>query len=133
MAMFRMIQVLRTMLHFALKERKSEPPSEAKIDTLDLHVGDCEALERVKFTCILHCRPMSIVYYFPPEHLTYFEELRATTELRPNMNIAYVIQEDPDFFPINSLRNLAIENAQTTHFWLADMDVWPTSTLVAVL
>ena len=29
-------------------------------------------------------------------------------------------------YPINTLRNLAIENVRTTHFWLTDMDMWPS-------
>ena len=48
---------------------------------------------------------MSIVFYFPPENLTYYQELRKNTTLRPNMKVDYVIQEDPDYFPINVLRN----------------------------
>lgn len=69
---------------------------------------------------------MSIVYFFPPENLTLFEELKANTTLRPNMLISYELQTDPDVFPINLLRNRAIDQVQTTHFWLADMDVWPS-------
>ena len=69
---------------------------------------------------------MSIVYYIPEENMTVFNELRANTILRDNIRIKYFIQTDPTYFPINFLRNQAIENVVTTHFWLADMDVWPT-------
>ena len=48
---------------------------------------------------------MSIVYFFPPENLTYFQELRANTKLRSNIIVDYFVQEDPDIFPINVLRN----------------------------
>ena len=75
---------------------------------------------------MLICRPMSIVYFIPPENLTEFEHLRATTPLRENMVISYILQENPDIFPINLLRNKAIEQVKTTHFWLSDMDVWPS-------
>ena len=77
---------------------------------------------------MLICRPMSIVYFIPPENLTDFEHLRATTPLRENMVISYILQENPDIFPINLLRNKAIEQVKTTHFWLSDMDVWPSMT-----
>ena len=30
-------------------------------------------------------------------------------------------------FPINRLRNLAIDNVKTTHFVVFDMDMWPAS------
>lgn len=69
---------------------------------------------------------MSIVYFFPAENLTDYEELRATSDLRENMIISYMLEENPDIFPINTLRNKAIDQVQTTHFWLSDMDVWPT-------
>ena len=75
---------------------------------------------------------MSIVYFFPPENLTLFEELKANTTLRPNMLISYELQTDPDVFPINLLRNRAIDQVQTTHFWLADMDVWPSRRRIIV-
>lgn len=76
-------------------------------------------------------RPMSIVYYFPPENETYFLSLKASANLRPNIIVDYVIQTDPLNFPINTLRNRAIDNVRTTHFWLTDMDVWPTCFLFA--
>ena len=73
--------------------------------------------------------PMSIVYYFPKENESFFLKLKAETTLRPNIIVDYVIQTDPFYFPINTLRNRAIDNVKTTHFWLTDMDVWPSSPL----
>ncbi|CBK24048.2 uncharacterized protein [Blastocystis hominis] len=70
--------------------------------------------------------PMSIVYYFPKENESYFLSLKAESNLRPNIIVDYVIQTDPFYFPINTLRNRAIDNVKTTHFWLTDMDVWPS-------
>ena len=29
-------------------------------------------------------------------------------------------------YPINTLRNVAIQGVQTSHFWLTDMDMWPS-------
>lgn len=29
-------------------------------------------------------------------------------------------------YPINYLRNLAIDHVLTSHFWLTDMDMWPS-------
>lgn len=76
---------------------------------------------------------MSIVFYFPAENLTDFEKLRSSSTLRDSIRIKYFIQTDPDYFPINFLRNQAIENVITTHFWLADMDVWPTCIYISFL
>lgn len=55
---------------------------------------------------------MSIVYYFPPENLTTFQELRKNTTLRPNIIVDYVIQVDPESFPINVLRNKGLEGVR---------------------
>lgn len=70
--------------------------------------------------------PMSIVYYFPKENESSFLKLKAESNLRPNIIVDYVVQTDPFYFPINTLRNRAIDNVKTTHFWLTDMDVWPS-------
>ena len=78
------------------------------------------------FTAPITCSPMSIVYYFPKENESYFLSLKAESNLRPNIIVDYVIQTDPFYFPINTLRNRAIDNVKTTHFWLTDMDVWPS-------
>lgn len=42
--------------------------------------------------------------------------------------ISIVIRNAPnnDMYPINALRNMAINNVKTTHLWLADMDMWPS-------
>ena len=37
-----------------------------------------------------------------------------------------IISEKVDDYPINSLRNLAIERVQTSHVYVADLDAWPS-------
>lgn len=78
------------------------------------------------FAAKITSSPMSIVYYFPKENESSFLKLKAESNLRPNIIVDYVIQTDPFYFPINTLRNRAIDNVKTTHFWLTDMDVWPS-------
>lgn len=70
--------------------------------------------------------PMSIIYYITPEEVKEFQRLKKTSNIRPNMNINYVIQNDPNIYPLNTLRNMAIAQVQTSHFYLSDMDVWPS-------
>ena len=36
-----------------------------------------------------------------------------------------MLSDDPSVYPINYLRNVAIEHITTSHFWVADMDMWP--------
>ena len=35
-------------------------------------------------------------------------------------------------YPLNRLRNIAIENIKTTHFVVFDMDMWPASSVTGV-
>lgn len=32
-------------------------------------------------------------------------------------------------YPVNRMRNIAIENVATTHFFVCDMDLWPSRML----
>ena len=34
------------------------------------------------------------------------------------------MEDNSDHFPINRLRNVAIHNTITNHFWLTDVDIW---------
>lgn len=41
--------------------------------------------------------------------------------------------EKETVYPLNRLRNIAIQNIQTTHFIVFDMDMWPSSTVIISL
>ena len=69
---------------------------------------------------------MSIIFYVLPTEVEEYRRLYKTSPIRPNMKISYLVQEDPLFYPVNKLRNMAISQVQTTHFYLSDMDVWPS-------
>ena len=36
-------------------------------------------------------------------------------------------------YPYNALRNIAIQRVATSHFWVMDMDMWPSSNLYRTL
>lgn len=50
----------------------------------------------------------------------------ASTFYPNRLHITEYIAEDNHEYPINMLRNLAIEAVKTSHFWLTDMDMWPS-------
>lgn len=79
---------------------------------MGVYAGDLASVEGVDVASPLTRRPMSIVYYFPPENLTTFQELRKNTTLRPNIIVDYVIQVDPESFPINVLRNKGLKGVR---------------------
>ena len=39
----------------------------------------------------------------------------------------------PTEYPYNKLRNLALKEVTTSHFWVMDMDMWPSSNLYTTL
>lgn len=44
--------------------------------------------------------------------------------LPQRFRISYV-KDNSGHYPINRLRNVAINNTLTSHFWLTDIDIWP--------
>ncbi|KAK8805808.1 hypothetical protein WA158_002464 [Blastocystis sp. Blastoise] len=47
----------------------------------------------------------------------------------PRVSLYQYYSNNPNVYPINLLRNIAIKNIKTTHFWLTDMDMWPACDL----
>ena len=43
----------------------------------------------------------------------------------PNRLRLSYLKDNSNHYPINRLRNLAINNTFTSHFFLTDIDVWP--------
>ncbi|KAK8818484.1 hypothetical protein WA577_003787 [Blastocystis sp. JDR] len=52
--------------------------------------------------------------------------------LPQRFRISYV-KDNSGHYPINRLRNVAINNTLTSHFWLTDIDIWPASDLYETL
>lgn len=53
--------------------------------------------------------------------------------LEERVSIALYLQTDSSLYPINTLRNIAIKNVHTSHFFMSDMDMWPSPNLHDVL
>lgn len=69
---------------------------------------------------------MSIVYFIPEKDISDLKALMKNTTLRDNIHIQYVIQKNASVYPINALRNRAVDAVKTSHFYISDMDVWPS-------
>ena len=72
-------------------------------------------------------RPMSICYYLKEEEVPLFQKQLKTSSLRKNIHLDYRIQPNSSYYPVNALRNIAISHVTTSHFYLSDMDVGPSS------
>ncbi len=69
--------------------------------------------------------PISIVITLKGNKTHEIEQYRIVLELFPL--IAYQFFETNEiYYPINTLRNIAIKNTKTTHFIVCDMDFWPS-------
>lgn len=60
---------------------------------------------------------------------THLESFLTENRFPDRLSVAIVL--DPsDHYPINHLRNVAIQGVRTSHFFLTDIDVWPACLLL---
>lgn len=87
-------------------------------------------MERVRgFTHSDTDRPFVAAFFIPIYSRQSFENYLKSYDLPSRFTIItyYSQQEKP--YPINKLRNIAISFVHTSHFWVADMDMWSSSAL----
>ena len=70
------------------------------------------------------CRPFSISLALLSNETSLLDHLNDYPKVTFH---PFVINET--VYPINILRNIAIRGVQTSHFFLSDMDFWPSSIL----
>ena len=58
----------------------------------------------------------------------YYIEIKKTV-LKLDFRAVFNFVINETVYPINTLRNIAIRGVQTSHFFLSDMDFWPSSIL----
>lgn len=91
-------------------------------------------MERVRIhDSFLFSSPISICYYVTKEEAPEYLKLVSESNLRSNVILDHRIQNDPSFYPVNELRNIAISHVTTSHFYLSDMDVWPSCNRFSIL
>ena len=73
----------------------------------------------------LICRSLSITFFLYGEGAAVYEQVIKSLDIPKRLNIIAYFSDSAEPYPINKLRNIAIDQVQTTHFWLADMDMWP--------
>lgn len=94
---------------------------------MGVYEADFALLERVRvLSLFLSFRPVSIVYYLKPDEVDTYLRLKNSTVLRDNVHLSYMIQHNNSQYPINALRNKAIEPITTSHWYFSDMDNWPS-------
>lgn len=73
--------------------------------------------------------PISFAFFLYGNGRTVFERTIATLNIPKRANIIGINALRASPYPINKLRNIAIRYVTTSHFWVADMDMWPASEL----
>lgn len=85
------------------------------------------------FLFLIDCRPISIALYLPKDDWETYKDTTQKMGIDNRITISLHMQTQADLYPINLLRNIAIKNVQTTHFFMTDMDMWPSYNLYDVL
>ena len=81
----------------------------------------------------LICSPIVIALHLKKNEWTKYIETKNQMNLESRISIVLSLQKDPSVYPINALRNIAINNARTSHFFMSDMDMWPSYGMYAFL
>ena len=68
---------------------------------------------------------MSIMFYLQADEVDEFETKRREASLREDIQLGYILCTNTSIYPINKLRNLAIQHVNTSHIYVSDMDNWP--------
>lgn len=71
-------------------------------------------------------RPMSVAIFVLERDLETFHQQVQESQLNARLSLVIYTSKDNTTYPINKLRNLAIMDSKTTHFWLTDLDMWPS-------
>ena len=71
---------------------------------------------------------MSIMFYLQADEVEEFHSKRRESNLRNDIQLDYILCTNSSIYPINKLRNLAIQRVNTSHIYVSDMDNWPGST-----
>lgn len=81
----------------------------------------------------IYCSPISIALYIKKNDWEKYMTIKSEMGLEERVSIALYLQTNSSLYPINALRNLAIQNVHTSHFFMSDMDMWPSFSLHDVL
>lgn len=63
------------------------------------------------------------------DELNEFRKKVIASDFDKRLSIVEYIAADNSTYPINTLRNMAIANTNTNHFWLTDLDFWPSGSI----
>lgn len=84
------------------------------------------------FMSIIICREISIAIRVDDSSGAALREFVKQQTFPNRVHLSY-LKDNSNHYPINRLRNLAINNTFTSHFFMTDIDVWPACTFFCIL
>ena len=79
------------------------------------------------FSILYPSSPIAITFFLYGQDKVVFENFLRNEIFNPRVALIPYYAERAKPYPINKLRNIAINSITTSHFWVADMDMWPAS------
>lgn len=83
----------------------------------------------VQYQALIISRPIVATVYLPPNDRKNFTDFLDQTDLPERLHFVRFNTRNPKVYPYNKLRNISIKRVKTSHFWVADMDMWPSCIL----
>ena len=77
--------------------------------------------------------PISMAFFLYGEGAHIYQQAIQQMDIPKRMNVIAYFGDSANPYPINMLRNIAMDHVTTSHFWLADMDMWPAYDLYNTL
>lgn len=85
------------------------------------------------FVFLFTLSPFSITLCMKKEEVAEVNLQLKANQFDSRLSIVQYIADGNETYPINKLRNLAIQNVKTDHFWLTDLDMWPSGRNARIL
>lgn len=86
-------------------------------------------MEWVLFCKIVLNREISIAIHMSDAYKQLIRTFITTHTFPSRLHIQYVT-DNSGHYPINRLRNVAINATTTSHFFMTDIDIWPAGTIM---
>lgn len=123
---FRRARVVQHRTHLYYIEYDYEPAAEGNDVTLIAQLS-MDRLQMVEALCKHWEGPVSLALYMSDSEVQQFLSYTLTSEvLRKRKNVGYhIVYRDGPFYPVNLLRNVALQQVTTPFVFLTDIDFLP--------
>ncbi|KAK8823158.1 hypothetical protein WA538_002307, partial [Blastocystis sp. DL] len=90
--------------------------------------SDLSQIEKLNFAVVAWMDEISVAVSILPKELEFYEDVLRDLHFPSRVHVS-TLKTKGYWFPINELRNIAIEASTTTHIFVSDADILPSSNL----